>query len=194
MYHYTLRVDTTNVDRDQLTQRMLQDSSIYCYCYEGGIENPHMHFYMESNIVMQTLRTHLRKFNLKGNKDYSLAQLRESKQKYIAYMMKGNLFQRGNISEELYQEAVAYQEQVRKDYEEKKKGKKKVIEEIEDLCSPYLEEFDLYSHKIQEKIIEYYVKTSTQIYKARLQSLYLTLECKYTKHDKDYLINKIFNI
>lgn len=192
MNYFGLRVDTSYLTsithfKDTLTKH----SSRFCYCYEGGETNPHMHFYIESRLSLKEFRrrTVTKHKLVKGNGGYAMKTLTEEPIQYISYMMKENNFHKHTITEDLYERSKEYQEQKKEAY--KKKQKKDHLQEIIKIAEPYLENIDYYENQLKDIIIDYYKDNELNIQKYRLQTIFLTIYTRYSKN-RDYLKTLIF--
>lgn len=132
--YYSLRADESehfnNAD-DML--EVLQVKAPYMWCRETTREgNVHYHFYFESDLKKPTLRARVTSLTGRGNGCYSLKECDERMPvKYLAYIMKDLNYHMEGIPDEVYRDAVNYDDKVKADKKQKKE-KKNVLKEIED--------------------------------------------------------------
>lgn len=95
-------------------------SPVWLLGVEGKDMNPHIHFYVDTEIPLATLRNHMRKEGLQGNKSYSITQVKD-KIKYCAYIIKdGNYYYSDTFPKDLINDAMAYKETIQSDQSRKK--------------------------------------------------------------------------
>lgn len=153
--HYKLRITLTHCDVAQCLALIAKQSSCYAHCVETGKqgEQPHVHFYILSNMREDTMRTQYRKLSksAKGNKLYSLKKMYFTEGKdyaleYLAYCMKEGDFHSVQIPEDWLSEADKYDLKVKEDIVNKRIKKesrtKRIIREFDknfqDRPNPYI--------------------------------------------------------
>ncbi len=110
---YTLRTTFKNLKSDIVLPIVLHNASAYIYCLEGmDSDNPHAHFYLETDYKMPAMRARLASVGMKGNVDLSFSLVKD-KLKYIAYIVKSKNYFPYNISDSLLEEALSYDSQVK---------------------------------------------------------------------------------
>lgn len=122
MNSFCLRVDTDHLDVDAFMADVLRGISKWVYGREGGSENPHIHFLIESNIEMSTLRARVKKY-VSGNKQYSITKCKD-KMASFAYVIKEFCYEYYGYTFEEVSDALCYNEEVKLEMLEKKKVKK----------------------------------------------------------------------
>lgn len=124
MTYYKLRVDA------QVLDYINSISRVYFYCHEGGEENPHTHFYLETQVKAPTIRNNLRRLGLKGNGGYSLKSCEKNPIEYIAYMMKEGNWTNVGLPPEIIDEAKQYDTRIKKEMKDKKEARIPVWKKI----------------------------------------------------------------
>jgi hypothetical protein len=200
MYFYKLRIDST--DKALLRKVPELYATEYVLCFENfGTSNPHAHYYIESEIEHTTIRMFIRKTFGAGNGVYSLKSFKKDTiltegrpLEYLAYLCKeGEYEQTEGID---LTEALAYDEKVKNDIQEKKKKAKQTV--FQEMESDYKESdvYKFYMDTIGENsglflnqgthwqqlvawIIDWHITRDKQIQEFRIKSYAETLACKH---------------
>lgn len=179
--YYKLRTDKNVLDYVQ------KISSCFFYCFEGGEDNPHMHFYLETSVKPATIRHHLRtEYTLKGNSGYSLTKTDERYPiEYIAYMMKENDWTNAGLPDSVLQEAIAHNERIKTSIKESKAARRKTIDKIQETIPP-----DATIASIVEYVVDYHLENGLLLRDNMVQMYATTIACRNGSFRMSYC-NKI---
>lgn len=126
-------------------------------------------------IKLPALRARLRKYNLKGNEDYKLGQVK-SEEAYLAYISKEeNLI--------LNTTSINIQDYYGKYVSQKKENK---MEKIFKGVNPDDSTFSLISH-----VIDYYINNDLMINPRLIEGYVLTYKARSSRHFREKLIQKM---
>lgn len=199
MTPYSLRLDTNRPFPEVIKILGLQEP--WMYCQEGNQENPHQHWYFESDVANATIRARIRKFlNAKGNSAYSLTQCDDYLPvKYFAYIMKqSNQVGWEGIPDTVINEAKQYDDKVKSELKEKKEKKKSknLIKELEEgYIKWYPERVQVRegsnpwenSRALLRYITEYYLLQDKMLRIHQIQAIFDTLRVRHNPLFKDRL-------
>ena len=133
MDYYKLRVDTVAVSLNDVVKMVGNYSTGYMFSREGGTDNPHLHFYIETTTKEPTIRSNLRKLGLSGNGSYSLKSLdSQYPTEYIAYMIKEGDYTCKNIPDSVIEDAKVFNSKVKEEIKLKKQAKKTQLQCVEE--------------------------------------------------------------
>lgn len=166
-----------------------------------GKKRIHVHYYVEMSKRRETVRTYLKRTfpDLVGNKCLSIKAVGEDDEdelKYIAYVLKEGMYTQQNLSEELFQKALAHDLEVKTEIKELKEQRKSLHQKVEENC------LNQYIKPLQEKylntgriltvkecpnaaqvlsniIVETYVAANAPISISQCRSRLLLILCKY---------------
>ncbi len=129
MEYYKLRIDLS-ISIAKIVNLVAKASNSYCYVLEKLEHNPHVHFYLETLVLNETLRARIRKLCGKGNRSYSLKKVEKHPMEYLAYLLKEGKPVYVNIPDVVISESIAYDEKVKADLKAKKSARLKMPEKI----------------------------------------------------------------
>lgn len=209
--YYSLRADCNYPAFREAAEmiEVVQMKPPYMWCYETTTteegNNGHFHFYFESDVKKPTLRARITSLTGRGNGCYSLKECDERMPiKYLAYIMKDKYYEKNGIPEDIYQEALQYDEKVKAEMKEKKQKKKNVLQEIEDSYVQYFNENerrtpedDPWEHTryLLRFIINYYSETGNKVVRqGSVQGIFDTLRLKHSEGFlhmyEDYMLSR----
>lgn len=139
MNEFAIRVDISSSSSGSQVSEYLQSiSSSSLYCNEKVDVNWHQHWYILTSTNSQTIRNKIKSFGLVGNKSYSLKKVKD-KLKYIAYIIKDDRdYVSINIDDNLINQAIAYDTQVKTELKEKKEREKGIFKLLLNKCKSEL--------------------------------------------------------
>lgn len=146
--YYSCRIDRHNITVEEIItahQKYHMDSSFILLISEEGkdTKNPHYHSLIYSNSI-EAFRKYLkRKFQLAGNKDFSISRT-EDLDKYIAYILKeGNIIYKNGITDEQFK--LASDRVLKIEAEKHLSLSDKVFNHLENLDIEYKDEIEFMS-------------------------------------------------
>lgn len=183
---FKLRVDLQKLSVDDILCLVEKYATTHCYCIEGNEVNPHMHFYVETDVQSPALRKSLRGLGLSGNGSYSLKTVEKNPIAYIAYMMKEKRFVQASLDRKVYAEACKYNESVKEEMKKKIESKKSVIQKIIEFLKENPKNF--YKGvpckiQLQDAILDYHRKNNLLVRRFQIQSYYDTIMLQYADND-----------
>lgn len=196
MKYYKLRVDTVNVEDTYIVDIIQQYSTVYMYCLEGYPDNPHLHFYFETDTGSAMIRTRLRSLGLQGNASYSLKEVDEQYPiEYLAYMMKGNDWYQSGLPEEQITLAKEYNNKVKLEIKEKKKNRKTQLELVDEYVKENMKYWVQKDHytllPITSLVIQYYKEKGILFREFQIISIIQTIYLKYNKDAQERMVEKL---
>lgn len=193
---YKLRIDLETVSVDSVLN-VVKDSKCYAYVVEGSqSENPHIHFYLLTEVKNLTLRARIRKLDISGNKAYSLKKLDEDYPiEYFAYMMKEGKVTWVNVEDKYIQEATAYDLKIKQDMKKKKSEKLPVWKQIMESMPPREDDSDLtrFRDSVAQAVVDYHIEKSLVIRKFQIISYVDTICCHLSDLYKQRWIYDLVN-
>lgn len=195
--YWKFRADLDVVSLVSVLEYVRKWSNVFCYVREKLDNNPHAHFYIESTTKEHTMRKHIReKLGLKGNGSYSLKQVEKDPIAYLAYMMKEGEPQFVNISSEVIDESISYNDVVKNSIKEKKEKKKSMIERVRNHLANTMPDYPVkYTlekyEEIYTKIIDFHIDNGVMLREFQLKSIFNTIGCECAPRFKTQYINKL---
>lgn len=127
MKYYKLRIDFV-ARHEEIMQYISEKCRKWAYVREKGSadDNPHFHFYIETDVKNPTLRSAFRKYGLIGNGSYSLVETEEFPLEYLAYMCKEGKVSYHGFGEDEIKQISEYDEKVKKEIKEMKEKKRRL--------------------------------------------------------------------
>lgn len=169
---YKLRCDITDENRQALRAYVRKISQKWMRVKELGTtgENPHYHFYLETDVKDRTVRSHLRSHcGLVGNGAYSFKKTESMPMAYLAYMLKEGKPVYKGFSDQERGDIEAYDEKVKLSIAEKKKNKLSLTDKIDDYIGP--DDWDM-----GYKVIQYHLENRLVIRKAQIEAIVMTIK------------------
>lgn len=186
MNYFKLRTDLSKSSSDAIISYISRISSMYCYVIEGSLgDNPHMHFYLETNSKHTAMRQQLRNLCGKGNGAYSLKSTEEKPIEYLAYMLKEGQITYVNIPQETIEESEKYNAKVKSEINQKKKDKKSMFEKI----SEYIESRP--DEHVINSIIQYHIDNDILVFRSRILSYYDTYCLKNDANYRESFVSQL---
>lgn len=180
MKYFKLRVDHKDVEVKWIMELVNEYSDIYAYCIEGGMGNPHSHWYIELEHPA-IFRKRLRDLGLKGNASYSLKECDERYPiEYLAYMLKEGEFIQNGIPDDQLASATYYNKKVQDEIKEKKEKKKNLRQKLEELC---LENGLTGRKAIAVAIVQYHIENDLLIREFQIKAYVDTLYLKFNPNE-----------
>lgn len=131
MIAYKLRFDIT--DQVHSIHEYIQSiTDKFCYVKEKVDENPHIHYYLETDTNSRSIRSRLRNFGLEGNGAYSLKKCELFPIAYLAYLRKEGKPKYYNFTDEEKTQISEYDDKVKQEMKIKKENKKSVFQRLLD--------------------------------------------------------------
>lgn len=195
MKYYKLRVDLENANASDIIDILETYSELYAYCYEGGVENPHMHCYFETQKTAHTIRLRIRALGLKGNASYSLKSIDERFPiEYLAYMMKESNYNFDKLPPDIITLAKEYNEKVQAEMKTKKEKKKRIIDILIELVEEKLndkpKDYDLPTY-VLDIIMEYHLDKKLLIRKHSIECYHTTILYNLFPEMREHFLNTI---
>ena len=202
---YKLRVDTDSISWCHAFVKKYCDQYLFCMENEATT-NQHCHFYIQkrTDVTEVSIRKYIQRTIGSGNGAYSLKRLTGILPvEYCAYCIKDQRSDSTiyhNLGEEYLKVLREHNASVKKEIKEKKQARKSVYQEV---MESYKECWETQLSKIEEDpdeldgvyrnpqpesvalwIINYYLQKNQQLRKSTIESLTLTVMCKYHNYGK----------
>lgn len=192
MKFYKLRVDLFDVTDYDIINLVDDYCETYCYCVEGGDDNPHMHFYLEFSNSPESIRKKLRELGLKGNSSYSLKELDEKTPlEYIAYLMKEGKFVNVGVDDVILQSAKDYDKKIKDEIKQKKQNKQKTIDKVTEYVKERIRKDYIWgdvAHLVVQYHLENKLMVRTFIIKSYTDTIHLRLNENVNQAIDAYLL------
>lgn len=181
--YFILRLDIKGHCADGLSAMILSwcIDDQYAFCIEGTLtDNPHMHWYIETNRNAQQIRYQLRKIGLVGNGCYSLKTSTKHPIEYLAYISKETTATYGDLPACVLISADERVKQIKSDQKlHKAKAKKRpvwvLIMEDYYLVKPDIRPSHPRIRSVRDAIIEYYRAGKKQMNPHQMQNILITI-------------------
>lgn len=166
----------------------------HLYCSEGeGTENPHYHFFFQTDLTGHAIRARLKALGLAGNTDYSMKKLTEQYPiEYLAYVTKLGHYT-STLPKDILANAIAHDQKVKEEMKDKKKKKQTTVQRVEEGYLIWFEEHipdrDLRGDKpdpwknpqaLMKFIVDTHIEEGKTIAQYHVQRIFDTLMIKHS--------------
>lgn len=171
---YKLRCTLKDASSDSVLTCVNTFADVSAYVLEGMMtDNPHVHFYVETDLASRTIRSRLRTLLGKGNGKYSLKETEQFPIAYLAYLLKEGEVSYINVPQSVIEESQRYDAQVKLEMKKKKDEKKSFLLTLESYVKSVVDPDNFDFHTIAEAILEYYI-SKDKLINVRLIEQYST--------------------